>query len=99
MEIHQLAMRKLIQDTTINRLEGRVIILENEKYSIRENMTAELDTERATAAELRVKLQAEEGISGTYKEELQDMKKKNRSLRWQRNGAVVLGLVVIVLSL
>lgn len=94
-----MAFQKLIQDTLLIELSGKVGLLETENVRIYREFTALLASERVKTSLVNQISEEQRKVSQSHERENKELRKKNRSLKWQRNGAVVLGLVVIVLSL
>jgi|GEM_PF-4395364 len=94
-----MAFQKLIQDSLIVELSSKIDLFETENTRIYRDFTALLASERAKATLANQISEQQKLVSQSHERENKELRKKNRSLRWQRNGAVLLGLVVIGLSL
>lgn len=96
-QIHALAMQKLIQDSLITELGAKIDLLEDEKTTIRRDFTALLAAETEKTSLANQVVQQQKLVSESYERENKELRKKNRSLKWQRNGSVVLGLILVIL--
>jgi hypothetical protein len=87
-------MQKLIQDSLITELGAKITLLEDEKTTIRRDFTALLaaETEKTTLANQVSEQQ--KLVSQSFERENKELRKENRSLRWQRSGAVLLALIL-----
>jgi hypothetical protein len=97
--IHQLAFQKLIQDSLITELGAKITLLEDEKTTIRGDFTALLaaETEKTNLAN-QVSHQ-QKLVSQSFERENKELRKENRSLRFQRTVAVILGVILASLLL
>lgn len=96
--IHQLAYRKLLQDTIISQLEGQIVILQAETASIRNSYAAELQAEKEKN---ELQIQNVEGFKSqilSYESENNYLKKREKKARRERNLAIGLGVILIALA-
>jgi hypothetical protein len=97
-QIHALAMQKLIQDSVINELAGKIDLLEDEKTTIRRDFTALLAAETEKTSLANQVSEQQKLVSQSHERENKELRKKNRSLRFQRTGAVILGVILAGLA-
>ena len=95
--IHQMAMQKLIQDSLITELSGKITLLEDEKTTIRRDFTALLAAETEKTNLANQVSEQQKLVSQSFERENKELRKKNRYLKWQRNGSVVIGLILVIL--
>jgi hypothetical protein len=92
------ALIKHGQDTLIHELQGKVSLLEGEKISIYRDFTALLASERTKTSLANQVSHQQKLISQSFERENKELRKENRSLRFQRTGAVILGVILAGLA-
>src|SRR5690606_33402875 len=92
--IHAMAYQKLLQDTLINELSGKVELLESERITIYRDYEDLLQSERNKTSIAQQISQQHEKVSESLERENHELTKQNRSLRFQRTGAVILGVML-----
>jgi hypothetical protein len=94
-----MAAQSVMLQELVHEKEGKIVILIQEKESIKRNLSEEIRVISEENTALREKYTAQETISISHQEENKALKKQIRRARWQRNGAVLIGLLIIGLSL
>ena len=97
-KLHQDALRSYVQDTLISEYEGKIIILEQEKASIRENFTVELGAEREQNQLYKENIISYQQLNASYESEINYVKKKERKARRERNVAAGIGVLLLGLA-
>lgn len=98
--------RKLVEDATkryyfealSDSLSSQVELLQGQNQAIRQDYERILSLERENKADLAQQIANQKGISSSHAEENKHLKKKVRSRTWQRNGAAVIALLFVGLS-
>jgi hypothetical protein len=94
-----MAYQKLLQDTLINELSGKVELLESERITIYRDYEDLLQSERNKTSIAQQISQQHEKVSESLERENHELKKQNRSLRFQRTVAVILGVILAGLAI
>ena len=97
--LHADALRSYVQDSVIVELSGKIGVLEAENARVYRDLTGLIEVERAVSESQKVISGTWEKLSESRERENKELRKKNRVLKWQRNGAVALGLLVIFMTL
>lgn len=96
--LHQDAYRSYVQDTLISELSGKIVLLEDQTANVRENFTALLESERQKNQLLKDNAISYQQMNASFQSELNYVKKKERKARRQRNAAVGIGVILLVLA-
>jgi hypothetical protein len=94
-----MAYQKLLQDTLITELSGKVELLESERITIYRDYEDLLQSERNKTLIAQQISQQHEKVSESLERENHELKKENRSLRRQRSLSVVLAVVLGVVAI
>lgn len=92
-----MAFQKLIQDSLVIELSSKIDLYETENTRIYRDFTALLASEKAKTTLANQVSEQQKLISQSHEKENKELRKKNRALKWQRNGSVVLGLILVIL--
>lgn len=96
--IHELAYLKVLQDKEIHQLEGQKVILQQEVSSIRNSFMADLAVEKFKSRLLNDNAEDFKKQIASFESQLEYTQKKERKARRQRNAAIVIGAILIVLA-
>lgn len=83
----------------VDSLSDQSVIILQQKSTLQADYEHLLQLERGNSADLRQKFNLQKQETQSHAEENKHLKKKVRSRTWQRNGAAVIAIAVIVLSL
>lgn len=96
--MHHDAYRAHVQDTIIGELEGKVVFLTQEKAQIRLNYGAQLSIEKEKNDLLKQNAISYQQMNSSYEAETKYLKKRERKARRERNVAIGIGAILIVLA-
>lgn len=92
------AMARPVLDSMVHELHGKITLLESEKASIRDSFTELLKIEQEKTTLQAGKFEDQVRISDSYNEQLKYISKKERKARFQRNVAIGLGVVLMIVA-
>lgn len=96
--MHHDAYRSYVQDTVINELSGKIGLLENQIANIQANFRDELAIERQKNDLLKQNAISYQQMNSSYEAETKYLKKRERKARRERNVAIGIGAILIVLA-
>lgn len=95
--LHEDAVKLRSQIALTDSLEGAIVILQTEKAKTFESLNQIIVIEKEKTQLQSGQSEHYKHLSTAYQDENKRLKKEVRKARWQRNGAVLIGVVLIVL--
>jgi hypothetical protein len=97
--IHERALKSIRLEHLVDSLKGKIVVLNAASAAYSESLERELSLEREKV-KLNQELTAHQRlISDSYLQQSEHYRKQSRKRMWQRNGLVLILVVVVGLSL
>ena len=97
-KLHHDARRSYIQDSLISEFEGKILVLAQESQSTKTALSAELSIERQKNDLLKQNAISYQQMNNSYEAETKYLKKRERKARRERNVAIGIGAILIVMA-